>query len=259
MKRVIASCLLGMLLLFGIQSPALAFKVPIHEAITREVFANFEVMAGGERLKFTDYAIDQIVKANKDTDDLPNQFNSEKHFDGENFVGGSQRVKDLKERTIAKVTTDNPTQPTSARNDLGTALHTVQDFYAHSNWVELGHSSPNIKTEMGREVFSGAAKETPTCPNAPGTLGGAGLTELTSGYFLLENQVACGVPTGKCRHGVPIVCSSGLNKDDDSRPGFSKARSLAVDATLDLLNQIFEDSRMQNNVYGIKSLMRIPI
>lgn len=250
------ACLLSIGFLLGMPDSALAFKVPIHEQITREVFADFQVVAGSETLKFTDYAIDQIVKANKDTDDLPNQFNSEKHFDGEDFLGGSQRVKDLKERVISKVTAADP-QATSARNDLGTASHTIQDFYAHSNWVELGHSSPNINTKIGREIFSGADKNTPTCPNDPGTLGDAGLSQLTSGYFILSNQVACGVPQGKCRHGVPVVCSTGINKDDSSRQGFSTARPLAVSATKDYLDQIFSDSRMTGNVNAIKLLMRI--
>nr|ARD09213.1 DivY [Prochloron didemni] len=90
--RIILSCLLGLAILLGMPSPAFAFKVPIHEEITREVFKNFQVVVEGETFKFTDYAIDQIVKANKDTDDLPNQFNTEKHFDGEDFPGGSNRV-----------------------------------------------------------------------------------------------------------------------------------------------------------------------
>lgn len=30
-----------------------------------------------------------------------------------------------------------------ARFFLGQAMHTLQDFYAHSNWVELGHTDIN--------------------------------------------------------------------------------------------------------------------
>nr|ARD09205.1 DivY [Prochloron didemni] len=256
--KIFLTCLLALALLLGMPSSAFAFKVPIHEEITREVFEDFQVVVEGETFKFTDYAIDQIVKANKDTDDLPNQFNTEMHFDGEDFSGGSNRVMFLKERTITKVTDPQDPQGTSARNDLGTALHTVQDFYAHSNWVELGHSSSDINTKIGREVFSGADKNTATCPNDPGILGGAGLTELTSGYFTFIGVVpSCDVPEGKCRHGVPIVCPDGLNKDDNSRPGFPTARALAVKATEDFLNQIFSDSRMDGNVDAIKLLMRI--
>jgi von Willebrand factor A domain-containing protein 7 len=254
---IIFVCLLSLGFLLGMPSSALAFKVPIHEQITREVFADFQVMAGGETLKFTDYAINQIVEANKHTDDPPNQFNSEKHFDDEDFTGGSKRVRDFKERVISKVTTEEP-EPTSARNDLGTALHTIQDFYAHSNWVELGHSSPDINTKIGWEIFSGADKNTPTCPTDPGTLSGEGLSQLTSGYFIIDLQSRiCGVPQGKCRHGVAVFCPNGLNKDDDSRPGFLTARPLAVNATKDYLNQIFSDSRIAGNVNAIKLLMRI--
>ncbi len=255
---ILLVCLLHLALLLGMQYPALAFMVPVHREITTEVLTNFLVVASGETLKFTDEAINLIVKANQHTDDIINQFNTENHFDAEDFPGGSERVMLLKERIISKVTKANLPLPTLARNDLGTALHTVQDFYAHSNWVELGHSSPNINTMIGRFVFSGADKDTPTCPEDPGTLGGAGLSQLTSGYSLidLEHRI-CGVTSQKCRHGLPIFCPNGLNKDDDSRPGFYTARALAVDATKDYLNQIFSDSRMSGNVNAIKLLMRI--
>lgn len=255
-KTLIFTSWLSLIFLLGIPSPALAFKQPIHLEITKDVFRDFQVVASGETLKFTDYAINQILDANYHTDDLPNQFNSEMHFDDEDFPGGSKRVMDLKDKVISKVTSDSP-QATSARNNLGTALHTVQDFYAHSNWVELGHSSPNINTKIGQEIFSGADITTPTCPTAPGTLDGAGLSQLTSGYFIidLESKI-CGVPQGKCRHGF-LTCPNGLNKDDDSRPGFSTARALAVNATKDYLDQIFSDSRLAGNVKAIKLLMRI--
>lgn len=239
-----------------IQNPALAFKVPIHEEITREALAATQPIVDGQRLQFSTGAVQQIVDANKDTDQLVNQSNTEKHFDGEDFLGGSQRLIRLRERAIAKVVSIEDPQASSARNDLGGALHTLQDFYAHSNWVEMQGSSPNINTKLGREEFSGASKDTPTCPNSAGTLGDAGLNQLTSGYFLFS-QALCGVPKGKCRHGVPILCSAGLNKDDSSRTGFSNARSLAVEATKDFLNQIFHDSRMNGNAQATKFLLGI--
>jgi hypothetical protein len=256
-NKIVLALLGTLLLLLGIQNPALAFKVSIHEEITREALAATQPVDNGQKLQFSTRAIQQIVDANKDTDQPVNQFNTEKHFDGEDFLGGSKRLIRLKERTITKVTSENP-EASSARKDLGGALHTLQDFYAHSNWVELGHSSPNINTKLGREEFSGADKNTPTCPNDPGTLDGAGLSELTSGYFLFS-QGLCGVPKGKCRHGVslPDICPAGLNKDDDSRPGFSTARALAVEASKAFLNQIFSDSRMAGNVKAIKLLLGV--
>lgn len=271
---IILSCLLGLVLFLGISSPAFAFSIgskfntdPNHEKITEEVLTDFQVKVGDETFKFarSKYeaydSINQIVKANKETDDPQKQFNNpELHFDAEDFLGGSERVIELKEEIIRSVTEES--NGFSARGKLGTALHTVQDFYAHSNWVELGHSGSEINTDIGRKKFSGVDKNTSTCPNDPGTLGGAGLTELTSGYFEFDKKLkfvpSCNFPPGKCRHGLKLGgCPDGLNKDDKSRPGFKTARALAVHATQDFLDQIFSDPRMDGNVDAIKVLMRI--
>ena len=258
LRKVSLAILLSIVLLLWIQAPAQAFKVNIHEAITKEALAAVHPIVGSEKLQFSEAAIRQIVFANKDTDQLVNQFNSEKHFDGEDFSGGSQRLIQLKEQTIAKVTKEEPSA-FSPQTDLGGALHTVQDFYAHSNWVNLGHSSTDINPQLGRKTFSGADRATPTCPNNPSTLGDAGLRELTSGYFSFTARVipSCNVPPGKCRHGLLLVCPAGINKDDDSQPGFSAARALAVEASKDFLNQIFSDSRVAGNAQAIKLLLGI--
>lgn len=258
LRKVTLAILLSIVLLLWIQAPAQAFKVNIHEAITREALAAVQPIVDGERLQFSEAAIRQIVFANKDTDQLVNQFNTEKHFDGEDFLGGSQRLIQLKEQTIAKVTREEPSA-FSAQTDLGGALHTVQDFYAHSNWVNLGHSSTDINAKLGHETFSGTDRATPTCPDNPSTLGGAGLRELTSGYFTFTAGVipSCSVPSGKCRHGLLLVCPAGINKDDDNQPGFSTARALAVEASKDFLNQIFSDSRVVSNTQAIKLLLGI--
>jgi len=67
----------------------------------------------------------------------------------------------------------------------------------------------------------------------------------------------CDAPSGKCRHGVTLgnLCPSGLNKDDDSREGFETARSLAVSATQDFLNQVLQDPQVANNAKAIKLLL----
>src|SRR5205085_6950198 len=62
------------------------------------------------------------------------------------------------------------------------------------------------------------------------------------------------------RHGIslpflPNPCPGGLNHDDASRPGFTTARALAVEASKDFLNQILDDSRVAGNGKAIKALM----
>jgi hypothetical protein len=176
------------------------------------------------------------------------------HFDSENFQGGSKRLIDLRERVIKKITTT--TLGASARADLGGALHTLQDFYAHSNWVELGKA---MNQDLGRKIFSGAGDGVATCPDDPTVLGGEGLKQLTSGYFQIRN-LGCGAPSGKCQHGLNALgkeTCSGLNKDEPFRTGFEKARDLAVESSQDFLNQILSDSRVAGNPKAIKLLLGI--
>lgn len=241
-----------LLVLIVYPAPALAFKPDIHGKITVEALNATQPTVDGQKLQFSQEAIQQIVDANKRTDDPAFQTRSEMHFDSENFQGGSKRLIDFRERVIKKITTT--TLAASARADLGGALHTLQDFYAHSNWVELGREA--INQDLGRQTFSGAGGGVATCPSDPGVLGGEGLKQLTSGYFLFS-QALCGVPSGKCRHGIPVACPSGLNKDDPSRPGFDIARALAVAASQDFLNQILSDSLVAGNAKAIKLLLGI--
>jgi|GEM_PF-3033976 len=136
---------------FVTQSPAFAFQPDIHGQITVEVLNATQPVVNEQKLQFSQTAIDEIVRANKITDDPAFQTQSALHFDGEDFYWGSKRLIDFRERVVKKITTTN--FGPSARADLGGAMHTLQDFYAHSNWVELGKNS--INTDLGRKTFRG--------------------------------------------------------------------------------------------------------
>ncbi len=65
---------------------------------------------------------------------------SANHFDDCNFSGGSEVVRASEAVAVAALA---PAQPPVEGDALairafGRALHAVQDFYAHTNWVELG-------------------------------------------------------------------------------------------------------------------------
>src|SRR5262245_24283042 len=83
-------------------------------------------------------AIEQIGDANAEVDD--DQTTSAKHFDGESFPEGQARLVTLLNEVITALGNDNAE---GARSKLGQALHTLQDFYSHSNWVELGNGGPH--------------------------------------------------------------------------------------------------------------------
>ena len=206
----------------------------------------------GETLQFSEKAIEQVRQANEDTDCFPScQKFASYHFDDEDFSGATARIKQLKASIIQKITAATP-NGASARKDLGGALHTLQDFYAHSTWVELGNTG--IDTRLGNSTFSGLPLATATCPTDAGTLGGAGLTSMTSGWFKIP---LCVPPAGKCRHGIPIACPDGLNKDTADRPGYATANQLAELATRDFLNQILDDPSVAGNAKAIKALMDV--
>jgi hypothetical protein len=62
------------------------------------------------------------------------------HFDDCNFLGGSSVVSTSQAEAVANL---NPSLATPATDALalryfGRSLHAVQDFYAHTNWIELG-------------------------------------------------------------------------------------------------------------------------
>jgi hypothetical protein len=69
-----------------------------------------------------------IVAANVATD--LDQFDSALHFDNCAFALGAQRIDELWQLI------DSPIEQ-NRYVTFGTMIHTVQDFYAHSNWVEL--------------------------------------------------------------------------------------------------------------------------
>lgn len=253
--RVITLCILAQTLLLR---PALAFKPNDegHLGITSEALLATQRVVGGETLKFSERAVKQIRDANKDTDCLSCQGNAEFHFDDESFAAATARLSALKADVIAKISTSAP-DGASARASLGGALHTLQDFYAHSNWVELGNSG--IDTRLGRSTYGGLPLSVASCPTDAGMLGGVGLSSLTSGWFKIP---LCVPPAGKCRHGIslpflPDPCPSGLNKDDHTRTGFTQARALALSASKDFLNQILDDPSVAGNAKAIKALMDV--
>ncbi|MFL9449588.1 hypothetical protein AB0758_00350 [Tolypothrix bouteillei VB521301_2] len=252
---VVTTTLLFIGLLLTTES-VLAFKPNEqgHLGITSDAVRSIERVVGGVRLRFSPQALEEIRKANESTDDLISGdfFRSEKHFDNEEFFAGTTRLLELKGYIISQITSFSPNGK-NARIALGGVLHTIQDFYAHTNWVELGHTS--IDTRLGRTTIPKPPITTPTSPaNDPSTLL-PGLTVLTSGYFVTPPY--CGAPSGKTRHGVSGLCTNGLNKDEPGRPGYLQARGLAVTASQDFINQILDTPGVAGNDRAIRTLMGI--
>jgi von Willebrand factor A domain-containing protein 7 len=126
-------------------------------------------------------AMEQIVDANAEVDQ--DQTTSAKHFDGESFPEGQARLASLL-GDIETALTDSNAQ--GARSKLGQALHTIQDFYSHSNWVEMGNAGPNPVLGRASGIINRLSDQTPTCRDCIPCVNCDNnllLASLTSGYY----------------------------------------------------------------------------
>nr|XP_003198081.1 von Willebrand factor A domain-containing protein 7-like [Danio rerio] len=199
--------------------------------------------------------IKTIISHNVNTD-LKHPFTAMMHFDGESFLDG----KNLIIKGMEKITELlNQQKFEDARQTLGTIMHTLQDFYSHSNWIELGNTEPcTALINLEENIPNPADENTDTCDNtAPDTNTGAKLLDtviqnkiLTSGYFGKTKK------PGKCSHGGPLDFTTGfrkswngINKDAiDASHGLlhHKAADVAIAATVQLLEKIWKSNNDAN-------------
>eukprot|EP00058_Branchiostoma_floridae_P011255 XP_002596743.1 hypothetical protein BRAFLDRAFT_120518 [Branchiostoma floridae] len=91
------------------------------------------------------------------------------HFDAERFVSGNERLLELRTQVLTAI---HQGEYEAARVYTGQLLHTLQDFYSHSNWVEMGHTEPNEGLAVpGADIGKVAGPDTPTCEDCSKTLG----------------------------------------------------------------------------------------
>ncbi|KAK0134880.1 von Willebrand factor A domain-containing protein 7 [Merluccius polli] len=200
-----------------------------------------------ESTKSFQKAIKSIQRKNKRVD-IRRLFNAAYHFDDETFEGGRKIITDGLAIIKASNKLDNFK---AAREKLGEITHPLQDFYSHSNWIELGKEIPNnnlitVGTKIGNIDLA-----RPTCQNCVGNDCTNNILEdiirdqiLTTGYFdaLLSSK-----PAGKCSHGGRFDQTSddepvgGINKDTlTANHGHlhNAAAQLAITATIQLLDDI---------------------
>ncbi|KAF3908076.1 hypothetical protein ABW21_db0205205 [Orbilia brochopaga] len=180
-------------------------------------------------------ALKEISGANAFVDE--DQVNGELHFDGESFPQGQQRLVNLGAWAVEAVRKNDSI---AARKLLGQALHTVQDFYSHSNYLEMLLSSgakklvPHPGLGVDGTMFYPLGPAVNTCNPCDNALScGDGCEKnllpagLTSGYYGGEPNYK--KPTKfKCSHGglldsssllfgsLPTNVGQGINKDSKS-------------------------------------------
>jgi hypothetical protein len=156
--------------------PLPQFEIQYHAALTEQACPDDPTIKDN---------LSVIVAANVATD--LDQFDSVLHFDNCTFALGAQRIADLWQLIESGTIEANPYVL------FGTMIHTVQDFYAHSNWVELNEAASPMP------VWDLLVASLPT--------------GIVSGTFFLDTPKLCGpnAPT-----------HAQLNKDSPDSPEGSK-------------------------------------
>ncbi|XP_028311428.1 von Willebrand factor A domain-containing protein 7 [Gouania willdenowi] len=171
------------------------------------------------------------------------------HFNSEAFLQGRGLITEGTGVIKANIRKENFK---AARETLGRVLHTLQDFYSHSNWVELGFSEPYVNLIQPDLTLDNIADaDTATCSdcssgNCPNPLLPNILLEkkLTSGYMGIFSSSK---PKGKCSHGgagdltSSTVPRGGISKDERRSHNavlHNTAANLATQASLQLLENI---------------------
>ena len=229
-----------------------------HESITDDVIEEYDKdlfrLGSQDLTSGMKEAMEQISLANAEFDQKLSG-SSAAHFDGENFSGGQNFVTNGKLDTEVAMVNN---KVGDARKYLGQALHTLQDFYSHSNWVELGRGGPyNILGVPNNPLFDPPAN-LPTCTDCSrdtctDCLSNLTTTALTTGYFGGEDRVKP-PDVSKCSHGGKVLffkdrsskgaIGAGINKDTNNcniSPHsylHSAAALVAEDATRKYLDEI---------------------
>ncbi|KAM4547585.1 von Willebrand factor A domain-containing protein 7-like [Fundulus diaphanus] len=192
--------------------------------------------------------IQRIKKKNWQTD-IKYALSARRHCDNEKLNEGKKLITDG--LSIVKAS-NNKQNFVSATSSLGRLLHTLQDFYSHSNWVEIGNIFPNSNLiRANARVGNIAAKAKATCRTCNGDDCRNNILKdilenkiLTSGYFSVN---PFSKPSGKCSHGgFPDSTSvmepkGGINKDTlESSHGHlhRQAANMATAATSQLLEDV---------------------
>lgn len=203
--------LLGLLCVAG---GAAAFKGEVHAAITEQA---------GKRSGYDSGAVKLLRKGNLDTDEGKLFETDYAHFDNEKFAAGSKRLRDKLQSTIANLARKNRN---GALLDVGTVLHGIQDFFAHSNFVELGRLDRRIDILNLKDPPKGLV-----C--VPGKFA----KELTSGYWTDGHKGEGKQVPDKCMH-------SHLNKDGPAAGArHTKARMRALEESGAYLKRVDQEIR----------------
>lgn len=219
----ISIVLITILLFSSITHPINAFYPPLHGDITDESLGFLQ-----------SDVLDKISSSNVDVDGT--HHGREFHFKNCDFQGTTENINSLYDQLVTNI------QNIDGPETFGMLLHPVQDFYAHSNWVELGKNDL-IDNGDGKWIvlkpfqkYKGVSIVQVKDKN-----------DIPQGYTLSENGKVVDVSSQSGNHPGLISATVGdnyfcpedvaldhhsIHKDSSSRPGYDKARALAKAQTI---------------------------
>jgi len=207
-----------------LENRLLLFAVPIHIELT------------GEALPFLRTEAATAINAEQVIVDTVGAFDDSNHFDNCKFL---ESVANINEQLSEAVEDANPADldPILAAANFGHALHTVEDFYAHSNWVNLGQTSLfDDSTGYWLNPMPYSLRDGVMIVQGPSPFGAGSVTR--NGFSVTVDTgtaIYPGVVTGQfglspadCPPEA-VIHHDELNKDSPDRPLHAEARSLAIE------------------------------
>ncbi|UJR24642.1 hypothetical protein I4U23_006016 [Adineta vaga] len=148
---------------------------------------------------------DALVDLNPTTKNLPSA-----HFDSESFKESNQRLINLRTKILEDI--KDPTKNLEkARGRIGDLLHTLQDFYSHSNWIEMGKTTINDRLALQEDIGQVAGINQATCTNT-------GCTKMQTKCNLMQKLIlkTCPLEYYDCRDNI----LDEINKQDLLTSGY---------------------------------------
>lgn len=264
-----------------------------HVGITKAALKQISNNEFGTNLKFSEKVIRKIFLGNRDMDNQSKEESSIPwfHCDDELIKECTDRIIKQKNIILTNLMKSPPDLET-AWYETGATLHTLQDFYSHTNWVSINNSAtvskyvkniggikvarlgeldidnPNRDTsdKIGTvsSVGHGVAHEQ-TCEWVTAILGnmyplnnytGAGKIKVTSGYFSTSSYGVLDPPVFKCDHGIPgTQFWRGINKDTSGQPNFISAKIHAEFSSKEFINLILNAPGIKDNEDIIRAFL----
>jgi hypothetical protein len=244
----------------------------------------------GQSYRFSQKAIDAINLANAQVDqESVYPYNAADHFDGQQFVLGVKQLALTRKELVKALTppvsldTQAPGSQAYAWQLLGFMLHGIQDFYAHSTWIEDGNIESTSIVHFGvltanppNLSFLQPAAGSVCTPSAYPLI--PKVTQLTSGYYNPDDPLGLTdpAPPGLCQHGtlaqaiatcaslIPVTVQ-GISKDSPCAlylqgPITSHiiAKNQAIQETQEFVQDLITDLDTASNAQGFCALLDLP-